>query len=362
MKKSISLFITLIVLIISILFFCISKKNFSYNENRYLECYPSFSLEKIFNGEYMNSLSNYVSDHFPFRNLFLQLKTFSFKNIGVRYQNGLYYGDDGYLLEEYKKPVKTDAIINKINEFSHDVDVVSDVIIAPTSIYVNSDKLSLYNKNFDEGITIDNFKNKIKGNFIDVSKILKDNNNKYLYYKTDHHWTSLGAYYAYLEYCRNKEITANDYEFEIVSKNFYGTLYSKVLDNQLNYDIIKRIVDYTKYEVSYNDKNVKTNSLYNSDYLEKKDKYSYFLDNNHSLIEINNLNSDSNESLLIIKDSYANSFIPLIAKHYKYIYVIDPRYYKKSIKEFVYDYSPDNILFLYNVLTIDSDIGILSIY
>ena len=91
------------------------------------------------------------------------------------------------------------------------------------------------------------------------------------------------------------------------------------------------------------------------------DKYSFFLDNNHSLITIENLDSKNDDSILIIKDSYANAFVPLIAPSYKYIYVIDPRYYNLSISDYINEKQIDKVLFIYNVLTIDEDLGIVSI-
>ena len=138
-------------------------------------------------------------------------------------------------------------------------------------------------------------------------------------------------------------------------------MYSKVLDNSLSYDYIEIIEDDTKYNVYYEDDNITKDSLYNYEYLDKKDKYAFFLDNNHSLIKIENLDIISNDSLLIIKDSYANSFVPLIAPNYKYVYVIDPRYYHKSIIDYINNNDIDNVLLLYNVVTMDDDFGIVSI-
>ena len=101
--------------------------------------------------------------------------------------------------------------------------------------------------------------------------------------------------------------------------------------------------------------------MYEEKYLNEKDKYSYFLDNNHALITITNKSLNNNNELLVIKDSYANSFIPLIAKHYEKIHVIDPRYYRLSISSYIRENNISNVLFLYNVLTLDDDMGIVSV-
>ena len=124
-----------------------------------------------------------------------------------------------------------------------------------------------------------------------------------------------------------------------------------------------KFIDYTaSYRgLTFDDNKNYSNSLYNYKYLDEKDKYSFFLDNNHSLVSIENLDTKNKDSILIIKDSYANAFIPLIAPNYKYIYVIDPRYYNLSISDYINEKKIDKVLFIYNVLTIDEDLGIVSI-
>ena len=361
MKKNISIIITVIVFIIIILFIITPKKSFSYNENRYLTKFPKIDIDNILSGKFMTDLEGYITDHFPLRENMLGFKSKFYKTLGVKKQNDIYYGVDNKLYQEYKKPKNNDIIIKKINNFINATGVKVDFMLVPTSIYINSDKISKYNTNYDEGKTIDYFKENLNSNFIDVRKLFIDNKDHYLYYGTDHHWTMKGAYLAYFEYCNQKNIKSNKYKFIKVNKNFYGTLYSKVLDNSIKHDYIERIEDNTKYEIYYYDTKEKKKSFYNYDYLDKKDKYSFFLDNNHSLIEITNKDAYNGNSILVIKDSYANSFIPLLAPHYKTIYVIDPRYYNSSISDFVKEKSINNILFLYNVLTIEDDIGIVTI-
>ena len=118
--------------------------------------------------------------------------------------------------------------------------------------------------------------------------------------------------------------------------------------------------DDSKYVINYNGEI--SNSLYNEKYLNEKDKYSYFLNGNQPLITITNYSSSSSsQELLIIKDSYANSFIPFIVNHYRKIHVIDPRYYKNKISDYIKDNNIYNVLFLYNIGTLDDDLGILSI-
>ena len=114
--------ITIIVSLISIslivLMLMLPKSSFSDNENRYLENFPTFSFSDLFNGSYTESLKNYTTDHFPFREQFISLKTSFLKLIGQKEINNIYIGEDNYLIEKYSTPQNKDRIINVLNKFS----------------------------------------------------------------------------------------------------------------------------------------------------------------------------------------------------------------------------------------------------
>lgn len=362
MKKFISIIVSVIIVVLFFIFCVFPKVDFSVNENRYLEKVPTLRIDEISSGKYMQKVESYVEDHFPFRENFLNLKTNILKLVGVNKHGDVYYGTDGYLLQEYNEPVNDEKIVNIVNRFVSSFDDVDfKFMLVPTSVFVNGYKLPKNNIVYSQDVVIDYYRDTLNFDFIDVSDELLNNKNEYLYYKTDHHWTIYGAYYAYLEYCREENIDYIDFRFEKVSDDFQGTLYSKVIDDSLDKDSIYRVVDGNEYEVYYNDKDLVSNSMYSEEYLNKKDKYSYFLDNNHDLITIENKNIDNNLEILVIKDSYANCFIPFLANHYKKIHVIDPRYYRLSVSEYINDNNIDEVLFLYNVLTIDDDFGIRSL-
>lgn len=361
MKKIISILISIIIFCIALIFLVAPKKEFSYNENRYLTKFPTLNIENIISGKFMTQLDDYISDNFPFRESLLSFKSILYKRLGVYKQNDVYYGNDNKLYQEYKEPNNSDIVIKRVNKLSENIDSDIYFMLVPTSIYVNNDKISKYNNSFDEGKIIDYYKDKLNANFIDVRETFNINKDNYLYYGTDHHWTTRGANLAYIEYCKDVKIKCKQYSFSVVNDKFYGTLYSKVLDDSLKYDYIEKVNDNTNYYVYFDDDKSYSNSLYNYKYLDEKDKYSFFLDNNHSLVSIENLDTQNGDSILIIKDSYANAFVPLIAPNYKYIYVIDPRYYNLSISDYINENKINKVLFIYNVLTIDEDLGIVSI-
>ncbi|MGL5822936.1 MAG: DHHW family protein, partial [Sarcina sp.] len=196
--------------------------------------------------------------------------------------------------------------------------------------------------------------NKYLGNGIEIGTALREEKDNYIYYKTDHHWTSYGAYLAYKEYCKANKLKAMSLEeFEEININdFYGTFYSKSKLFNSQADIL------TYYEM----KNLKMKIgngeyeyIYNLDNLKKRDKYSVFLDGNHSQIIIKNDEATNNKKLLVLKDSFANSFIPFVANHFDEVHVIDLRHFYGSLKEYIKLNNFDEILNVYSLKTLAED-------
>ena len=198
---------------------------------------------------------------------------------------------------------------------------------------------------------------------IDCLSFLSGHRDEYIYYRTDHHWTSLGAYYAYAAAARQLGYNAyglNAFNIETASSSFRGTLFSKTLDSTVTPDSI----DY--YHLASNEPTVKMtvfdgreqteyDSLYVRDYLAVKDKYSSFTGSNSPLITIET-DVDNGKSLLLIKDSYAHSLVPFLSKHYSKITMVDMRYINVGLDYFsinVNDYS--QVLISYNVISFAGD-------
>jgi len=344
------------------------KEEFSEQENRYLQEFPELTWDDLVKGTYTEDLKNYVTDHFPFRHNFMNLKTTLQKLSGQTYIEGVYYGTGDTLLERYKKPENTDRLIEKLNRFVKDLkDVKFQFLLAPTGIGIYPEKLPSFVEPNSQKDTISYIYKNLSFQGIPVYEtFLKKKDEVPLYYRLDHHWTTYGAYYAYVAYCEANGIKAlpmDAFEIQEVSNTFQGTLYSKVLDDSLKPDKIHVFLkENLPITVEYVFEKKKTSSFYEPKYLKQKDKYSYFLDSNHPLIVITNENTTSQEELLVIKDSYANSIIPFLANHYKKIHVIDPRFYKTSIQSYIKEHSLKQVLFLYNVNTLDQDLGIYSIF
>lgn len=366
-KKIITSIILIIILIFTLILAINEKNDFSENENRYLQTESKFTFKRLLEGDFISDFESMLTDQFPLRDKFMSIKLSVDKLLGKQSQNGVYLGKDNYLLQKYEKPENNDKIINKINEFNDNNDIKLNIMLVPTSITINSDKLPKNAPTYDEMETINYIYDNLKiDKKINLYNSLKEGNKKYqMFYYLDHHWTSYGAYIGYNEFAKTNNINPiklSKFDIKEVTDSFNGTLYSKTNDYSRKSDSIHTFTyGDNDLKIEYvMSKKIKT-SLYEDSYLEKKDKYSYFLDNNHPLIVVTNNTINTDNEIIIIKDSYANSFVPFLINHYKKIHIIDPRFYKLSISDYIKNNNIKEGLFLYNVNTLDSDTGILSI-
>lgn len=407
-KRITALLLGGMVLLLSALFFLLGKKEFSENENRYLEKLPAWEPEQILNGEYMSDLQSYLADHFPFRDSFMEIKTKTEMLTGKQEINGVYIAQDGFLIKEYEKPENTEQIGKILKAFAEELGIQGQspdervpeeqsasnqesgeqtpekqetgkpesewqppeikFMLVPTAVSIYEEKLPENTPLRSQAETA-HLLYKMSGiTPVDCTEdlmTLKEEGD--LYYKTDHHWTTLGAYAGYQAYCREAGLDAvllQDLESFTATEDFRGTVYSKFGDYGREGD---KIIVYTnpsdKLTVNYTDTGEITDSLYNLEYTAVKDKYSLFLNNLHSLIEITNENAVSDRELVLIKDSYANSMVPFLVHHYKRIYVFDTRYYKQSVSAFIKEHPEvTDVLLLYNLDTLDKDLGVRGIY
>ena len=359
------------ILVLAVWFVLAPKKEFSENENRYLTKMPSFTAKTVFSGEYTESLSDWIADHFPMRDLFMGVKTEVEIVSGRREINRIYIGEDNYLIERYEAPENTERITDTLVKFYDrvkDTGVDVRLMLVPTAVTIYEDKLPAYAPEADQMETAKLLYEATGIPAVDCSeKLLAGAQEGQIYYRTDHHWTTFGAYLGYAAYCEEEGIEPvplEALEAETVTEEFAGTLYSKVNDYTHMKDAI---TVYTNQEdrlrVTYEDTGEVSDSLYNFDYLQEKDKYSLFLNNIHPLVEIENETAPSDDVLMLIKDSYANSMVPFLTHHYKKIYVFDTRYYKDGPSSFLEEHGEvTDVLILYNMNTLDGDTGIRGIY
>ncbi|RGY97818.1 DHHW family protein [Clostridium sp. AM58-1XD] len=361
--------LSILILSFSGAFFLMKKQAFSESENRYLEKFPQLSFKDLKEGKFTSDLQSYLADHFPLRDVFMGVKAETEIALGKREINGIYIADDGYLIEEYKAPKNTEKITGNFGKFFKAVDSADvSLMLVPTAVTIYADKLPAFAPVRSQLETRKEIYEKSGVPPIDCyDALMSAKDEMELYYRTDHHWTSYGAYTAYRAYCEAKGIVPVEMEQldkKEVATDFKGTIYSKLNDGRIGSDTIT-IFENPKNSltVSYLDTKEITDSLYNFDYLDKKDKYSMFLNNIHPLIEITNETADSDKEMVLIKDSYANSMVPFLVNHYKKIYVFDTRYYKKGPSSFIREHPEvTDVLLVYNMNTLDTDLGVGGIY
>lgn len=359
-------FITLLSLF-AIFTLVLPSKAFSENENRPLAQKPHISMQDILAGNFQKEFSNYINDQIPFRETGIKVNTIVKKLLGRKEINDVYIGKDNYYISKFTNndfsQNKMNSIFNAVETFSKQYDIPSTLMLVPSPGTILKDKLPSNAPYYDENVVYKNAKSNISFPVIDLRDAFSDvANDNQLYYYTDHHWTCDGAYIAYTKYCEQLGIQAKSkeyFEIEKVSDSFYGTIYSKLLDPATKADSIYISKNIPKIEVSCEEKE-KSESIYNYEFLDKKDKYAVFLGGNYSKVEIKT-NVKNGKQLLIIKDSFANSFVPFLLEDFEKIVMIDLRYFNSNIDDVITQNNINNILYLYETSNLLTDKGIIKL-
>ncbi|MGG3311174.1 DHHW family protein [Paenibacillus lautus] len=369
-RKLLALLLLIFIGAITALNLVAPDRTLSESENRMLEQLPHFSLKALVFGDFTLDFEKYVSDQFVFRDFWIGTKTDTDRMMGKKENNGIYIGKDGYLIQNFIPPAEEDwkGKVDAIHAFDQATPKMQKyVMLAPTAAALYQDKLPKYAIIGDQEAYLQKVKQWLHPNlrFIDVFPSLYAERDQPIYYKTDHHWTTKGAYIAYLELCRQMGLTPQkEAEFNIqqVTDEFYGSLYSKSGFRHIQPDRLQLYLpkDQEKYTVTYVDEEKTTDSLYAREQLQRKDKYAVFLNGNHARIHIKTANP-SGRKLLVVKDSYANSLIPFLLKHYSEIHVIDLRYYEEDLASLANEQGIQDMLLLYNANTFFEDPSITNL-
>ena len=348
------------------------KADYSSSEKRYLQQFPETSVDTVLSGEFSEKFETYFADHFPQRNMWVGLNSYYNLGIGLNGRNGVYNSADGYLINV---PVDKENYVRKnirvLAEFKEKIgDVPMTVMLAPSTGYIAADKLPLIHDSYnDDTYFAETAKTLGESgvNFVDLRETFKQ---KYaegvqLYYRTDHHWTTDGAYEGYVKLCEKLGVQPADKDSfaKTAYGGFYGTTYSTsgywltkpdsitVYDNQENTD--KNIT----VKISEDGKENHYGSMFFYNHIDEDDKYPVFLDGNHALTEIQNKNA-KNGTIVVIKDSFSHSLAPFLAENYSKVVLVDLRYYKQSVSDLIKKENPEQVVALYGIdnLATDTDI------
>ena len=245
---------------------------------------------------------------------------------------------------------------NAINYFADNLDENVKIynILAPTSIEFNlPEKYASLTDSQKDGIDYVNGKFRDNVTSVDVYTNLEQHKDEYLYFNTDHHWTALGAYRAYEAFMLQKEeipVSLDEYEKVESAEKYLGSIYGMTSSKKLekNKDDIwyYKIDDPITYEI--HDKNNEVTygkSVFYPRYFNREGKYAVFMGGDVPFAKITTEHTDM-KKIMIIKDSYANAFIPFLIPHYSEIYVADPRSCQYNIIDIIEEYSIDELLFI----------------
>ncbi len=366
-KQSIANIIFLMLLCAIIVFFSLSyifieQKSFSEDENRVLQGTPRFTFKKLLDGTYTRQLHDYFSDQINLRSFMIQLKATVELAMGKNENNGIILGKDGYLIESYpytetnynylkNNLYKIEKLLAKIEENGG---TASSVII-PRKVDILESKFPPYYSNERNQAVWEI----VSSTHITLTEALEkcQKQGDDIFYKTDHHWTAMGAYYTYRELALVLgyfPLPQSKFNFSTLSDEFYGTTYSKSGFFFTDPDTISSpVLESGRFTTTIVDIDLSFDGLYDTSYLSKKDKYSTFLSGNNAHVKILDNTDPNKETLLIIKDSYSHSLAPYLCEHYN-LELIDPRYFTGSIEDYIIENDIKNVLFLFGLDTLAS--------
>ena len=357
-----------IVILFTVIDIINSPKEFSELENRNLSQIPILSLESYIDTSFSSDYEKYINDQFFLRDKWIDLKSRIEYLLGKRENNDIIFGKENYLFKKFTtfNDEMLENNLNSIITFTNNYNKEVDFFIIPNSYAVYDELTPRYLPLVDQLSLINSInsylslKSNDHINTINVAEELLKNKDDYIYYKTDHHWTSYGAYLAYLtymDYLGLEIVDINNLE-KITINNFLGTYYNRSKYFKADSDFITY---YNILGLHIEIDGKEQLSLMDLDKFKGSDKYSAFLWGNNGLTKVINENISEERkgsSILIFKDSYANSFIQFLSYNYEIIDIIDLRYFKESIRNFMKDKDYNEILIMYSFNNLSTDINI----
>lgn len=334
------------------------QRTYSPVEKRELQTRPEISITKVLDGRFQKKYESYLRDQFPGRDHWVSFQTDMELFMGKNEIHNVYIGKNHYLLEHYTEkefdPQQISKNLQALEKFVGKAKQNADVhvMMVPTKSWILREKLPAFAPHYKEQKFYDALQQKLEKEdvLISVEPVLDAHKEEEIYYRTDHHWTTLGAWYAYEQYTKavggDLQRAQGKKKFRCISKDFYGTTYAKI-----NYarqaDKIEIYEAADKLRVVYNMGEKKTKTLYDVSFLKTADQYSVFTGGNQAVLEITG-GIKNGKTLLLIKDSFANSILPFLAEDYEKLVVVDLRQLNVSGDRLLEMFSPTDILILYN--------------
>ena len=337
-------------------------REMSETENRYLQQAPTLNLESITDGTFMSQAEDYTADQIVGRDLWVALKAWCERLSGKQENNGVYFGKADTLLNRVNDPDPDDlqTRLDYVDALVGNVSVPVYFGLIPSSSTVWADRLPAGAPTADELSWIEQMYFATGASTIDLAGALLAHKGEDIYYRTDHHWTSLGAFYganAIFEALGLEPLDLSDYDKTTVTDQFYGTIYSTSGVRWVRPDSIDTYIPADGVHVtSWFGAQPSEGSLYVDHYLSVKDKYSYFLGGQQQpLCVIESDKAPDGPKVLIIRDSYSDSLAPFLTERFSEVHLFDPRNNLTSVKDYVAQNDIDSVIVLYSFQNFATD-------
>ncbi len=368
--------------------FAAPDQSYSDTENRFLAQMPEFSLDKLFAGKFTKDYETYITDQFPARDAWIGLKTKAELLLGKVETKGVLLGKDDYLIVNHpatdfegEQAEKNAAALS--DSLAYYMQLLGEdhvrMMLVPTASQVLTDKLPAYAQPYDQSLYVDKVQKATAAKLeaagvkdsaavaaalcMDVEKILKEYQEEYIYYRTDHHWTTEGAFYVYQNWAQSVGLTPlADPDLKAVSEEFEGTTYSKL--HMAGQQDILSVYDGAADVTMLHNQMTETEGFYDWSKLDTRDKYAMFLGGNDALLDVTRKGTDPETAesvLLVVKDSFANCYVPYAFEHFDRMVVVDLRFLNMSLKQVVEQYGVTDVLFLYNIQAAATDNSVYKI-
>ena len=358
-NKIITSFFCLLLAVSTLAGLLLPDRYYSEREKRTLTQKPKFTVADFISGEFSDELEKYLTDQVPLRDGWVTMKTYMELTIGKRESGGVYICKDQYLMDKFtsysKKLLADNAVaLADLQEKLAAEGISMNTILVPMAAQVLTDKLPAYAPVADYDAILQVLTD-AGVDTTDVLSALDVHSNESIYYRTDHHWTSLGAYYAYCAW-RGIEPNADKWTQEVLCDNFHGTTWNKVPLPTVPAEEITAWYQHPTRYVSYNNGQYETESIYERKYLSGSDQYAVFLNSNQAQTVIEG--SGKSGKLLLIKDSYGNTFSQFPVEDYAEVHVIDLRFFKDDVVEYAKENGITDTLVLYGTQNFVKDTNI----
>ena len=349
-NKIITSFFCLLLAVSALAGLLVPDRYYSEREKRTLMQKPQFTIVDFVSGKFSDELEQYLTDQVPLRDDWVTLKTYLELAVGKRESGGVYICKDKYLMDKFTSYSKRQLAANaetlaELQKKLAAEGVSMNTILVPMAAQVLTDKLPAYAPTADYAAILQVLTD-AGVDTVDVFSALSAHSDASIYYRTDHHWTSLGAYYAYCAW-RGIEPNADEWTQEVLCNNFRGTTWNKVPLPTVPAEAITAWYKHEYRAVSYNGGEYKTNSIYERKYLDGSDQYAVFLNSNQAQTVIEG--SSKSGKLLLIKDSYGNTFSQFPVEDYAEVHVLDLRFFKGDVTEYAKENDITDTLVLYGV-------------